>query len=66
MEGGDTLSLQLSPADLRSQERNLFTAQAKGNEALRQMLELEQASYKHLQQIRREMAPIPSAFITKV
>ena len=64
MEGGYALALQLSPADLRGRhDRNLFTAQAKGNAALRQMLELEQASYKHLQQIRREMAPIPSQLV---
>ena len=64
MEGGDALALQLSPAELRGrQEKNRFSVQTKGNAALRQMLELEEASYKHLKRIRREMAPVPPQLV---
>ncbi len=60
MEGGEALALQLSPAELRGRPGARFDPEeAAGNAVLRQMLALEQAGALQLQNLRRELAPLP-------
>ncbi len=61
MEGGETLALQLSSAELRGRPGASFNPEQVGpNAVLRQMLALEQAGQQQLQRLRQQLAPLPS------
>lgn len=60
MEGGESLALQLSPAELRGRLNASFNpAEAGSNAVLRQMIALEQAGALQLQRLRQELATLP-------
>lgn len=60
MEGGEALTLELSPTDLLNKAEHIFDpARAENNTVLRQMLTLEKASHNQLKQLRAQLAPVP-------
>ena len=60
MEGGETLAIQLSPAELQGRPGASFNPQGAGaNAVLGQMLALEQAGHQQLQLLRQQLAPLP-------